>query len=92
MKVYYFIPKTAQSHCRGLGGWRASRTVHLGEVLTVTVLSQSPAVVPLQLHAGGDDEQNGQWGFGALSQEEIHLSIRQDLGQSGRLHALNSAR
>lgn len=61
-------------------------------MLTVVVLSQSRAVAPLWLCTVDDDEQNGQWGFGAVSHEEIHLSTRQDLGQSGRLHGLNSAR
>lgn len=33
--------------------------------------------MPLWLRAVGDDKQNGQRGFGSVSQEEIYLSIRQ---------------
>lgn len=41
------------------------------------MLSQSQAALPLWLLAVGGDEQNGQRGFGSVSQEETDLSIRQ---------------
>lgn len=70
------FPKQHREPLRRSGG-RAARTVHLGEGLTALVLSQSQAALPLWLRAVGGDEQNGQRGFGSVSQEEIYLSIRQ---------------
>lgn len=60
MKVYYFILKTAQRAAMAVKGRRAVQTVHRGEVLTVALLSQPQAALPLWFHAFGRDEQNGQ--------------------------------